>query len=297
MRFMLWMTLAFSTLWAQKIEDFIKVYDKNGDGKVVLKEYTGDQATFYRYDRDENGELVAKELTKEGQSNDELIKTFDRNANKMIEKTEFPGSPEDFARYDKNKDNVIDENEAKTTLAGRNGRMGQDESPFDQQDEDKNGYLDKKETKLTRKEFKKFDKNKDNFISREESLVLAETLQEKQEKTAAKNRGGKRRPQNANEFMARWDKDKDDLISQEELNEGPKHLLPQMDMNEDKKISKDEAERYFRVQSALGFMEKYDRNEDGIVTQEEFQGPSILFERCDFNSDGVITKADRVDRR
>lgn len=275
----------------------MKVYDKNNDGKVVLKEYTGDEATFNRYDRDQNGELIAKELTKEGQSNDELIKTFDRNANGIIEKTEFPGSPEDFTRYDKNKDGAIDANEAKTTLAGKNGRQGQEESPFDQQDGDADGYLDKKETKLTRKEFKKFDKNKDNFISREESLALAESLKEKQEKTTSKNRGGKRRPQNANEFMARWDKDQDDAISQEELNEGPKYLFPQMDLNEDKKISKEEAERYFRIQSALGFMEKYDRNEDGIVTQEEFQGPSILFERCDFNSDGVLSKADRVDRR
>ena len=182
MRFACFIFFVLGCCWAQKIEDFMKVYDKNNDGKVVLKEYTGDEATFNRYDRDQNGELIAKELTKEGQSNDELIKTFDRNANGIIEKTEFPGSPEDFTRYDKNKDGAIDANEAKTTLAGKNGRQGQEESPFDQQDGDADGYLDKKETKLTRKEFKKFDKNKDNFISREESLALAESLKEKQEK-------------------------------------------------------------------------------------------------------------------
>lgn len=295
--FLLFFCFAFS--WAQKAEDFIKTYDKNGDGKVSLKEYDGDRETFYRYDRDRDGVITDKELSKEGQANSDLIKTFDRNANNVVERNEFPGTPEDFNRYDQNKDGVISLQEAQSVTAGGalGGPGGSDKTPFDQADKDGDGFLSKKEIRLTKKEFKQFDTDKDNRIGREEFLEVTKARQEKQEATAAKNRGGKTRPQNANEFMARWDKNHDDVLVQDELDGGVRYLFPQIDSDEDRKVTKTEVERYFRVQAALGFMEKYDLNGDGIVTREEFSGPEILFERCDFNQDGIISKADRVDRR
>jgi Ca2+-binding EF-hand superfamily protein len=36
----------------------------------------------------------------------------------------------------------------------------------------------------------------------------------------------------------------------------------------------------------------FDADQDGIITREEFQGPSYLFDRLDINHDGVVTKED-----
>src|SRR5262245_44971159 len=38
--------------------------------------------------------------------------------------------------------------------------------------------------------------------------------------------------------------------------------------------------------------ERFDSDHDGIITREEFKGPSYLFDRLDANHDGVLTKWD-----
>ena len=58
-------------------------------------------------------------------------------------------------------------------------------------------------------------------------------------------------------------------------------------------MTPDEIERYRRSVEGATFLERFDLNDDGRVTLEEFGGSPAAFRRADQNGDGTVSLADR----
>jgi Ca2+-binding EF-hand superfamily protein len=89
------------------------------------------------------------------------------------------------------------------------------------------------------------------------------------------------------------DKDKDGKISQEEY-PGSQASFNKMDLNQDGYLDETELQKsvpYSKAQMGergSGYIQRFDKNQDGKLSQEEYPGPASAFQRLDSNSDGFI---------
>ncbi|MCF7848372.1 MAG: sulfatase-like hydrolase/transferase [Kiritimatiellales bacterium] len=125
----------------------------------------------------------------------------------------------------------------------------------------------------------------------------------------AGQREGGRAPRSTEDFLERFDSNKDGQVSKKEFT-GPANRFPMLDQDGNGIITKAEFEAAppsgqrgggtdrQGQQSAgrkggrggSGFLERFDANKDGQVTKEEFTGPAERFPTLDKDGNGIISK-------
>jgi Ca2+-binding EF-hand superfamily protein len=231
-------------------------FDKNRDGKVTPREWTGTAAAFKSLDLDKNGVLDHK----------------DRKAAKAYASAyEEPGAD---------------------ILKSIRKRLPRMEDLLKQWDKNKDGQLAKAEVpkgKALHKLFDHADTNGDKQLDERELRYIVGRVNAY---VNMRNAGGPRRQRAFEVPFAAWDKNKDGRLDTKEWVER-KNLFKRMDVNRDAHVTKQEVERYKRSVEGENFIEKHDLNGDGRVSLEEFGGSPDAFRRADRNGDGYISSRDR----
>jgi len=265
--------------------DFIKHFDKDGDGKVSKQEFTGTQDHFTSLDKNNDGFIDQNEKPAAGKSIDQSIKgaakggnmiqNLDKNGDGKISKDEFAGPAEVFTTLDKNKDGFIDQNEKPPAPMGKGGNMRQNA------DKNGDGKLSKDEFAGPAEVFTTLDKNKDGFIDQDEKpnapLIKGVT------------KGG---------MMQNPDKNGDGKISKDEF-AGPAEVFTTLDKNKDGFIDQNEKPAAPMGHSIKGeaksgaMIQNRDKNGDGKLSKDEFAGPAEVFTTLDKNKDGFIDQNEK----
>ena len=108
--------------------------------------------------------------------------------------------------------------------------------------------------------------------------------------TLAKAEEGPPPPGDPKQFIAQFDKNQDGKVSKDEF-PGPDDHFTRLDKNNDGFIDESEVPKG-PPERGRNFMADFDKNKDGKVSKEEFQGPDELFTRMDKNSDGFIDESE-----
>lgn len=116
----------------------------------------------------------------------------------------------------------------------------------------------------------------------------------------------RRQPPTAADFVKRLDMDGDDKVSESEF-DGPAEHFSTFDNNSDGYISKDEAPagppprleqgqaqgpQSGQGESIAGFVAQFDKDGNGMVSSDEFDGPAGHFSQFDVNNDGYISESE-----
>ena len=125
------------------INDVIKRYDKNGDGKLSCDEFPNAEA-FKNIDADQDGFISKEELKQhhenrpkepgQKKSREELFKENDKNQDGKIGKDEWKGPPNFFEKLDKNQDGFLTKEEfPPRQVPNENGQMNEKVKHFKDQ--------------------------------------------------------------------------------------------------------------------------------------------------------------------
>ncbi|MHC4340966.1 MAG: EF-hand domain-containing protein [Planctomycetota bacterium] len=161
-------------------------------------------------------------------------------------------------------------------------------------DKNKDGKVQREEFQAGEEVFKKYDRSRDGNLSRREvRRYVREQLEE-----------AKRRPRPDN-FFDLFDLNRDGKVTRKEY-DGPAAFFREYDHNKDGKVTTDElnmgpmagrmmrGDREFLGDGATslpkrGLLERYDKDGDGRVTLEELGGAESILHRLDRNGDGVLS--------
>jgi Ca2+-binding EF-hand superfamily protein len=152
-------------------------------------------------------------------------------------------------------------------------------------DHDRDGKVSEKEFQLPPMLWRLLDRDRSGFVTEDEI------------RARRPERGLELR--SVEEALERMDRDRDGSVSREEWR-GPAPIFDRWDSDKDGVLSSAELKTGIERAKAAGiiaepadFLRRYDANQDGKVTLEEFGGPADAFRRADTNGDGVVTAADR----
>jgi Ca2+-binding EF-hand superfamily protein len=228
-------------------------WDQDADGRVTRAEWSGSELAFATLDIDGNGVLDARDRAAAPAVADPVDGLREILARF---KTYLPEPAATIARLDRDKDGVLTQAElGKDPLAPL----------FAHADRNGDERLDEAE------------------IARAVGLVNA----------AVRARDdGNARPRAFAVPFAAWDKNDDGRLDVNEWLEH-KQLFPRIDADRDGAVVRAEIERWVRAIERDGFIERFDLNDDGKVTLEEFDGPRDAFRRADRSGDGVVSGRDR----
>jgi len=202
-----WASSAFAQMGKKgQGPDFIRHFDKDGDGKVSKQEFTGTQDHFTRLDKNNDGFIDQTEKPATPPSVGGMMQNPDKNGDGKISKEEFAGPAEVFTALDKNNDGFIDQTEKPAAPMGKGGAMMQNS------DKNGDGKISKEEFAGPAEVFTALDKNKDGFIDQTEKPA------------APMGKGGN--------MIQNFDKDKDGKISKQEF-PGPAEHFDRIDINKD----------------------------------------------------------------
>lgn len=153
-------------------------------------------------------------------------------------------------------------------------------------DTDGDGMISKVEM-LTH--FDSVDQNGDGLISNDE---IKEQMK-KRKHTMKKNMEGKRE-KGLEQRFEKMDANQSGSIEKDEF-KGPDAAFEKIDQDQNGALSKDELKNaHAKMKKGPkgdrkgGKLDKFDSNQDGVITREEFKGPEEIFNKIDTNQDGQI---------
>jgi Ca2+-binding EF-hand superfamily protein len=151
---------------------------------------------------------------------------------------------------------------------------------IDNFDKDQDGKLSQEEYRGSDASFKQMDKNQDGYLDETEVQKGRPPGRSDMQK-----RGGG--------YINNFDKDQDGKLSQEEY-PGSDTSFKRMDQNQDGYLDETEVQkgrspgRSDMQKRGGGYINNFDKNQDGKLSQEEYPGSDTSFKRMDQNQDGYI---------
>ncbi len=293
--------------------------DQDSNQTLNDREWDGPKAAFLALDRNGDDALSFAEWLKFDAARDSLqpkrpttdpglrkrltlLARYDSDGNGRLTRDEWTGDPAAFAVLDVDGNDIVDARDAAalpvdsapkqmTLPDGINRRLPSRADllkEFDRDNDQRLSAAELRPAKALRRLVKFADTNRDGILDREELDAVIRTVNMR---IAARERGYGRATAYRIPFKA-WDSDKDGRLSQDEF-QRRQDLFARLDRNRDAAVTEQEVERYRRSVEERGFFGRYDLDDNGKITREEFDGPAPAFNRADRNGDGVITKGDR----
>jgi Ca2+-binding EF-hand superfamily protein len=216
----------------------------------------------------------------------ELFLQLDANGDRVIDRGEVPDSGRAafetlLKNGDTNKDGRLDQDEYRSLLSALRDAAGSLSSRFAELDKNGDGKLSRDEFAGPPGLFGRLDADGDGTISKDE---------------AARAPAGPGGALFADRIRA-MDKNGDGKVSRDEFI-GPPQLFDRLDTNKDGAIGPEDrpgGPDGVPGAGAAGGMPRFpalDKNGDGKLGKDEFEGPPRLFDRLDANSDGYLTPAE-----
>jgi hypothetical protein len=301
--------------------------DRNGDGRVVRTEFPGSDAQFRDLGPGADGAVtlegfrkspfarrIAAARTRDGTdprprddadqqlgARIEAALRLDANRDGRVARSEWTGHETHFLELDLDGDGDIDRKDRAEAVRRAPSTPDVDDLPafrreldpidklLERFDRDRDGALSEAELRDHRvaPAFGWADRDRDGLLSTAELERLANEVRTR---VRARNLG-KARPTAYVVPFSTWDRDDDGRISTAEW-KGPAYLVARIDRDRDAHLTRDEVDRYVRSVEGTTFHERFDLDDDGRVTLDEFAGPPSAFRRLDRNGDGVVSRAE-----
>jgi hypothetical protein len=301
--------------------------DRNGDGRVVRAEFPGSDAQFRDLGAGADGVVTLEAFRKSpfarriaaarsrngtdprprDDSDQQLgarieaALRLDANRDGRVARAEWTGHEVHFLELDLDGDGDIDRKDRAEAVRRAPAAPDLDDLPafrrelepidklLEKFDRDKDGSLSAAELRDHRAApaFGWADRDRDELLSSAELERLANEIRAR---VRARNLG-KARPTAYVVPFSTWDRDDDGRISTAEW-KGPAYLIARIDRDRDAHLTRDEVDRYVRSVEGTTFHERFDLDDDGRVTLDEFAGPPSAFRRLDRNGDGVVSRAE-----
>ncbi len=275
---------------------FFDEYDTNADGQVTQDEFRGSSEIFRLIDKDGDGVIKPAELglpadykpdpkTKKRRAGGEAsgakgqdprraaarekfmkrLQAMDKNGDKRVGKDEWTGPAEAFGRMDRNKDGFID---------AKDGRRGGNRKPkTDRKKKDGAGDMrghDKADAERmlerAKQQFASLDKNSDGALTADEAPHP--------------------------KLLEMADGDGNGSVSLQEFIGLMKKRARASGGDKPRDGQRDGQKRRRGGRVTTGMLRRWDRNDDGKVSAEEFPGQDAMFARLDVDKDGFLTEAD-----
>jgi len=151
----------------QFLEDIrarLRQLDTNADNQVSIKEFDGDLADFFYFDKNGNGRLSLDEIQRAIKVEEDAVHRVaagDKDGDGLLSPLEFRGSPHMFRFLDANEDGQVSVDEYVAVHHRISQRIESDDLNHDHK-------LGKTEFSGSPAKFEKYDKNRDGFIDRSE---------------------------------------------------------------------------------------------------------------------------------
>ncbi|NQU44179.1 EF-hand domain-containing protein [bacterium] len=233
------------------------------------------------------------------------VNEADTDEDGMISRTEFIERMNAvFDELDEDDNGILDAKESVRAVQGRPGQvwgpppageprpalqggMGMPESRWqkiaERFDMDKDGRISRDEWKGPEGAFGDFDTNQDGFLTKEEAATAQFDRQDADGDgriTLEEFKGGA-------EYFARLDVNADGAVTQEELKQAAQKFRARMQSGEG--AERPEQARQARQDRMKSFLKRHDKDGDGKVAVDEFQGPTEVFSTFDTDKDGFVT--------
>jgi Ca2+-binding EF-hand superfamily protein len=251
-----------------------------------------------------------------------IFERLDTKKDGKLDRSEFPGSDRQFAAIDKNKDGFLDleefvaSDQARRFLASAR-KDAEEARPrataaslalarlelIARSDKNHDGKVTREEWTGTAEAFEQLDLDRNGVLDRRDrALAAAEAV------PAEPAWPEMRDPlPSVEEILVRYDKDKNGMLSMKEVagNKFLAEVFSRADTNGDKQLDAKElrylgdklrtmlADRQHSKSKARAFQvpfDEWDKNKDGRIEQNEWQGNKALFERIDLDRDAAITR-------
>lgn len=280
------------------ILQLLKAADENEDMLLTPEEFLSALSElFLVLDRNEDGVLDPTEIAplrppRQGNGQplnpseraDRFCERNDADGDGQLSPEEFPGTPEQFATLDKNGDGYLSHGELTSAAAHHgngHGGPGREGDRFAELDADGDGLLSPEEFPGDDEKFAELDTDGDGYLTLEEVRAGAP------HEIPRPPRG----PRDIEEFIAENDADEDGQLSLEEFPGLDEHFV-ELDADADGYVTYEEivawreARFHARVAEAVA---RWDVDQDGQVSIDEFPGEDERFAQLDLNDDGYLT--------
>jgi Ca2+-binding EF-hand superfamily protein len=264
--------------------------DRNGDGVLTRSEWRADAFSFGRADRNNDNRVTVEEYVNSpvASSTDLRFRALDRNRNGILNRNEWVGETLPFDLVDRNRDNRITVDEYVNAPAG-----GEAERRFAVLDRNRNGVVNRGEWRGETMFFDDVDRNRDNRVTLEEYVSMANTAQtgssdlDRRFVQLDRNRDGalSRDEWRDTADFRRADRNNDGVVTRSEYLYG----------NVAYERPRDDDDQSYPTGRSIRFRE-LDRNDNGYVSRSEWPGSSDQFDILDRDRDGRLTLDEFADR-
>jgi Ca2+-binding EF-hand superfamily protein len=268
--------------------EFFDEYDANADGRVTPQEFRGSSAIFKLLDKNGDGVITPDDLGlpadykpdpdarqrrraqeaggRRREAGARLRERFLRRLEAMdtdkdgrVSKSEWKGPEQAFDQFDRNHDGYLDAKDA-PHRPGAGGPAGRRDRPG------RDGQVSKEALARMKAQFAKLDANGDGRITSDEFP-------------------------NAR-MLAAVDANHDGAVTLEEVLGFARQRAGRAGRGERRDGAPGEGRRRGPGRFNGAMLRRWDRDQDGKVTRDEFPGREELFKRLDVDGDGVLTPAD-----